>query len=268
MSRKVRIGIMPNILLFGEQIYHKQEHLMPILWWKQGITGQKWSESVRIMPNTTSLPIFGSGRAGTDGALAMAMTHVILNEFYVKQQVPYFINYAKKYTDLPFLVTIKQNGSDYRTDTFLRAKDLGDTQNLAEWKTVVWDENTNKPEIPNGSIGFRWDGDSKWNLNLTKENGKEINPLLSFLNQSDEVIEVTFPYFAEEEGGVIRRGVPVKHVKDADGHILKVTTVFDLMMAHVGVNRGLSGEYPEDYHDPLPYTPAWQEEITGYIEIM
>lgn len=202
-------------------------------------------------------------RAGTDGALAMAMTHVILNEFYVKQQVPYFINYVKKYTDLPFLVTIKQNGSDYRTDTFLRAKDLGDTQNLAEWKTVVWDENTNKPEIPNGSIGFRWDGDSKWNLNLTKENGKEINPLLSFLNQSDEVIEVTFPYFAEEEGGVIRRGVPVKHVKDADGHILKVTTVFDLMMAHVGVNRSLSGEYPEDYHDPLPYTPAWQEEITG-----
>lgn len=34
-------------------------------------------------------------KAGTDAALAMAMTHVILKEFYVDQQVPYFTDYAK-----------------------------------------------------------------------------------------------------------------------------------------------------------------------------
>lgn len=202
-------------------------------------------------------------RAGTDGALAMAMTHVILNEFYVKQQIPYFIDYVKRFTDLPFLVTLKQTGNEYRTDNFLRASDISDKQKLAEWKTVVWDEDANKMEIPNGSQGFRWDDDSKWNLELKKEDGTEINPQLSFLNHSDEVVEVTFPYFAEEEGGVIRRGVPVKHIEDANGNTLKITTVYDLMMAHVGVNRGLPGDYPKDYDDPTPYTPAWQESITG-----
>ena len=45
-------------------------------------------------------------RPGTDGALAMAMGHVILSEFFVDRQMPYFSDYVKKYTDLPFLVTL------------------------------------------------------------------------------------------------------------------------------------------------------------------
>src|SRR5690625_7001945 len=35
-------------------------------------------------------------RAGTDGALAIAMTHVILKEFYVDKETPYFSEYVKK----------------------------------------------------------------------------------------------------------------------------------------------------------------------------
>ena len=43
-----------------------------------------------------------------------------------------------------------------------------------------------------------------------------------------------------------------------------VTTVYDLMLAQYGVGReGLPGEWPTGYDDPAPYTPAWQEEITG-----
>ncbi len=34
----------------------------------------------------------------------MAMTHVILKEFYVDKETPYFTDYAKQYTDLPFLL--------------------------------------------------------------------------------------------------------------------------------------------------------------------
>ena len=45
---------------------------------------------------------------GTDGALAMAMGHVILKEFYVDRQVPYFQEYARRYTDLPLLVTLRE----------------------------------------------------------------------------------------------------------------------------------------------------------------
>ena len=46
--------------------------------------------------------------AGTDGALAMAMGHVILKEFYVEREVPYFRDYARRYTDLPLLVTLRE----------------------------------------------------------------------------------------------------------------------------------------------------------------
>ncbi|MDP4157605.1 MAG: molybdopterin-dependent oxidoreductase, partial [Bacillota bacterium] len=40
-------------------------------------------------------------KQGTDGALAMAMGHVILKEYYVDNQHDYFINYTKQYTDFP-----------------------------------------------------------------------------------------------------------------------------------------------------------------------
>ena len=42
-------------------------------------------------------------------------------------------------------------------------------------------------------------------------------------------------------------------------------TVFDLMLAQYGVHRdGLPGIWPTGWDDPSePYTPAWQESITG-----
>ena len=45
-------------------------------------------------------------QAGQDGALWMAVNHVILKEFYVDRQVPYFVDYLKRYTDCPFLVEL------------------------------------------------------------------------------------------------------------------------------------------------------------------
>ncbi|GGA81637.1 nitrate reductase subunit alpha [Ornithinibacillus halotolerans] len=202
-------------------------------------------------------------RAGTDGALAMAMTHVILTEFYVKKQEPYFMDYVKKYTDLPFLVLLKKHDGEFRTDRFARSADFTDEHKLGEWKTVVWNELTNQVDTPNGSQGFRWDGGSKWNLDLDKEDGSTIKPRLSFMETADSVELVTFPYFADENGGKISRGVPVKEIQDKHGNTLTVTTVYDLMMAHVGVNRNLPGDYPANYDDPKPYTPAWQESITS-----
>ena len=78
---------------------------------------------------------------GTDGALAMAMGHVILKEFYVERQIPYFQSYAKKNTDLPMLVTLRERDGAgdgvYVTDRFLHAADLGDEGENAEWKTVL-----------------------------------------------------------------------------------------------------------------------------------
>ncbi|WP_114353169.1 nitrate reductase subunit alpha [Saliterribacillus persicus] len=202
-------------------------------------------------------------RAGTDGALAMAMTHVILKEFYVDNPTPYFIDYAKKFTDLPFLITIDPHGDAYRSGRFLHSSDLNETQNLGDWKTVLWDGNSNSVTVPNGTQGHRWDGDNKWNLNLEKDDGSIIDPELSFLSMAEDTLQVEFPYFAKEHGDLVTRGIPVKHIKDKNGKELIVTTVYDLMMAHTGVSRGLPGDYPIDYNDEKPYTPAWQESITG-----
>ncbi len=70
---------------------------------------------------------------GTAGALAMAMGHVILKEFYVERQVPYFQDYARRYTDLPCLVTLRAREGVYVPDRFLRAFDLGDEGEHAAW---------------------------------------------------------------------------------------------------------------------------------------
>src|SRR5690606_14050625 len=72
---------------------------------------------------------------GMDGAHAMDMTHVILKEFYVDKKTEYFEEYVKKYTDLPFLVTLKRSGDEYEADRFLRACDLGMPVTNEEWKT-------------------------------------------------------------------------------------------------------------------------------------
>ncbi|GAA3210407.1 hypothetical protein GCM10020216_014280 [Nonomuraea helvata] len=73
---------------------------------------------------------------GTDGALAMAMGHVTLTEFFRDRQVQYFTDYVRKYTDLPFLVTLEQRGDAYVPRRFLTAADLGEQSENAEFKTV------------------------------------------------------------------------------------------------------------------------------------
>lgn len=90
---------------------------------------------------------------GTDAAVAQAMTHVILDEFYVQKQEPLFINYAKQYTDMPFLILLDEYGAQYKAGRFLRASDLGQTTEHAEWKPVIIDEVTGQMIVPNGTMG-------------------------------------------------------------------------------------------------------------------
>lgn len=204
-------------------------------------------------------------RAGTDAALAMAMTHVIVKEFYIDRQVPYFMDYARQFTDLPFAVVLEP-GADFETaGRFLRAADLGLDVNNAQWKTVVYDAAGKCFAVPNGSIGFRWNEEGRWNLRL-EEDDHGIDPLLSFADQADGWRTVAFPVFAETGAGVKKGLVPYKTVAGPKGE-LRVTTVFDLMAAHLGVTHKnaptVSEDYPAGYDDPKPFTPAWQEAVTG-----
>ena len=201
---------------------------------------------------------------GTDGALAMAMGHVVLKEFFVDRQVEYFQDYCRRYTDLPHLVALDPvegaGGTAYRAGKFVTAADLGGaaaaTENAA-FRTVVVDSRTGQPCCPNGSLADRFgeQGLGRWNLDL----GDTV-PALSVYDTREDAVLVEFPRFDEAEPSTQARGVPARRV---GGRL--VTTVFDLMLAHYGVQReGMPGGWPGGYDDAsAPYTPAWQEPITS-----
>ena len=183
-------------------------------------------------------------RPGTDGALAMSMGHVILKEFFVDRQTPYFTEYTKKYTDLPYLVALEPgpDGTTYRAGKFLTAADLpahADAEN-AHFKTVLLDSRTGEPVVPNGALGHRWGeaGVGKWNLDLG-----EVDPALTVLGAGAEIVSVELPRFDDVDGtpGSLPRDVPVRRIGDR-----LVTTVYDLMLAQYGVAReGLAGDYAD-----------------------
>jgi nitrate reductase alpha subunit len=143
---------------------------------------------------------------------------------------------------------------------------------------VAWDETRGACVAPQGSVGFRWNqeagGDAgKWNLDEKDGgSGAAIVPALSMLEHRDEAITLTLPYFggiahhhfpANDQGSpTMRRAVPAKRLSLPEGEVW-VATVFDLTLANYGVARGLPGEAPVAFEDNRPYTPAWQEPITG-----
>ncbi len=68
-----------------------------------------------------------------------------------------------------------------------------------------------------------------------------------------------------EHDEVLVRNVPVRRIRLADGSEALVATVYDLQMANYSIDRGLGGDnVAASYEDAdVPYTPAWQERITG-----
>ncbi len=197
---------------------------------------------------------------GTDAALAMAMGHVILKEFYVERQVPYFTGYARQFTDLPLLVTLRERDDAYVPDRFLRASDIvcgrgargmeaGRARRAHRRAGSAW-------RVCRASLCAGRRGSLESALGRHRAGSQPARPRRA-------AVAVDLPRFdvgETEGGGVMRRGVPTMRV---GGQL--VTTVFDLLLAQYGVVRpGLPGEWPAGYDDgEQPYTPAWQEEITS-----
>ena len=233
-------------------------------------------------------------KQGTDAALAMAMGHVALKEFYFERRSAYFDDYARRYTDLPMLVLLAPHTlPDGRTtlvpDRYVRASDFNGKlgqHNHPEWKTVAFDTD-GRAVLPHGSIGFRWHADDtagaadagKWNLeDREARHGEQVKLKLSVAEdgaQAWETVDVALPYF----GGVKTPHFPangqrgdVNHVKvpavrlplGKDGELRDafVATVFDLQAAQYGIDRGF-GSGARDYDDDAAYTPVWAESITG-----
>ena len=236
------------------------------------------AKSVVITPDYSEAAKFGDlwlhPKQGTDSALAMAFGHVILKEFHVDRQTPYFTDYCRKYSDMPFLVRLIKQDGRYVPERFLRASDftgtLGEANN-PEWKTVAFDELTDQVVAPQGSIGFRWGEKGEWNLEQRAAE-TPVSLAMSMMEKRDAVLPVAFPYFGgrqhdyfagTDHDEILMRQVPVRQLKLADGEAY-VATVFDLLCANYGVDRGLGGEnVATSFDDDVPYTPAWQERITG-----
>ncbi|MDV6378857.1 nitrate reductase subunit alpha [Sporosarcina sp. GW1-11] len=201
---------------------------------------------------------------GTDAAVAQAMTHVILDEFYEKRKEPTFLNYAKQYTDMPFLIMLEPHEDSYKAGRFLRASDLGQQSEHAEWKPVLFDEAKDEIIVPNGTMGQRWEQDAKWNLQLENADGTRVEPALSVEKHGGEWQEIHFPYFDNRGNGTFKRPIPAMKVQLADGTERLVATTYDVMLSQYGVNRIDSELEATGYDDVTSiYTPAWQETITN-----
>mgnify|MGYP001024472015 FL=1 len=250
----------------------------------------KGAKTVSVTPDYSEVAkltdLWLNPRQGTDAAMAMAMGHVILKEFHLardgKYPSQYFDDYCRRYTDMPFLVMLDEHtdnkaGEHYIPGRTLRASDLEtiSDQDNAEWKPVLLDENTDAVVVPMGTIGSRWDKSGRWNLDLKNcATGADIWPSKSLIQKHDEVVSVAFPYFGNQENeqeifkhtdhdSILYRNMPVRKVATKAGEV-RVVTVFDLMMANYGIDQGLGGKgLANSYDDDEPYTPAWQEKITG-----
>ncbi|HVW69959.1 MAG TPA: nitrate reductase subunit alpha [Steroidobacteraceae bacterium] len=216
-------------------------------------------------------------KQGTDAALAFAFGHVILKEFHVERPSEYFLDYCRRYTDMPLLVRLERR-TDGRLvpERFLRASDLGGLgeNNNPEWKTLAYDEATGEIVVPNGAIGFRWGEKGRWNIEEKDSRGRGTRLALTLKNGFDGLEAVSYPYFggiehewftAAKVDPILERKVPCKRLVLADGKEWNVATVYDLLLAQYGVDRGFGGDNVASSYDDahVPGTPAWQEKITG-----
>jgi nitrate reductase alpha subunit len=221
----------------------------------------KGTKVVTIAPDYSEAVKFADNwlapHPGSDAALAQGMTHVILNEYYVKQQTPAFEAYAKQYTDLPFVLMLKKQGENFIPGRFLRESDLtGKTEKNAEWKPVVFDNSSKSYKAPNGTVGQRWEEGVKWNLQLDG-----IDPALH--TEGGSSVTIDFPFFDKTGASVLTRHIPAKTVTLATGEEVETVTVLDLMLAQYGLtaNDDLGAKGYDDADSA--YTPAWQEKETG-----
>ncbi|MBE2261945.1 MAG: nitrate reductase subunit alpha, partial [Burkholderiaceae bacterium] len=225
----------------------------------------KGAKTVAITPDYAEVSkladLWMHPKQGTDAAVAMAMGHVILKEFYFDKRSAYFDDYVRRYTDMPNLVQLEERTmADGRKvlvpGRYVRASDfngkLGQDNN-PDWKTVAIDEN-DKVVLPNGSIGFRWGAEGradkgKWNLeNKEARSGTDVKLKLSLMEGEDaqyDVGDVGFPYFggidtpnfnANKQEDVLVRKVPVRRIslgKAGDERHALVATVFDLSLIHI-----------------------------------
>ena len=197
--------------------------------------------------------------AGTDGALAMAMGHVILSECFVRNRVRFFVDYV--YTDLPFLVKLEE-----RDGVLVAAKKPHRRRSRP---------GRGERRVQTGAAGrgdrHRRGAEGLAGIPLRRRRCGQVEPGsrrpgtgfdrrgARRADRAGSSAALRHPRRARRDPVAGGAGGPAG--RRAPG----CATVFDLMLAQYGVARpGLGGTWPTGYDDAAePYTPAWQEPITG-----
>ena len=181
---------------------------------------------------------------GSDGALAMAMGHVILKEFYVDRQVPYFQDYARRFTDLPLLVTLRERDGALRArPAAARVRPRGAAARRAR---RLEDGGARRAHRRAGgartarSATATASDEGRWNLRLDG-----IEPALTLLDRAQRARGGRPAALRRRRERGRRRSCVAACRRCAIGGQL-VTTVLDLVLAQYGVGRdGLPGEWPD-----------------------
>ena len=241
----------------------------------------KGAKSVVICPDYSEASKFAdlwvSPKQGTDAALAMAMGHVILKEFHVDRQTKYFNDYARQYTDMPFLVRLVKSGGRLVPERFVRASDFAtslDEANNPEWKTVAYDEATGEIVVPNGSVGFRWGEKGKWNLEEKDSGSRETKLRLSLADVRDDTRRRRASPISATASTTISRAPTIRTCSRArcrprrialegrrDAGRLRLSICSSPITASIAASAANISARATTIVEP--YTPAWAEKITG-----
>ena len=129
------------------------------------------------------------------------MGHVILSEFHVARREPFFLDYMRRHTDSPFLITLEPSpdGTGHVPGRFMTASDVegvapGAPRN--EFRPLVWDRRRG-PADPGGTLADRFtpEGEGRWNLLM-----EGVDPVMSILDLREQgarvmAAEVLLPRF-------------------------------------------------------------------------
>ena len=201
---------------------------------------------------------------GTDGALAMAMGHVMLKEFWVDRRGA-ALRGLRASASPTCRCSSRSRSATARTcpGRFLMAADLGDDERARRLEAGRCSTRaTGEPAVPNGSVGFRYgeEGKGRWNLRLG-----DLDPVLT-------------PARPPRGGGrgraaalrrrrrrraaaTMRRGVPAIRVGRPARHDRARPDARHLRRRARRAAGRLAGGLRRRRR--VPYTPAWQEAITG-----
>src|SRR3546814_14069430 len=104
----------------------------------------------------------------------------------------------------------------------------------------------------------------KWNIEEKDSAGRDTRLRLSLKGFDQGIEAVSFPYFGGIEHDhwtsskfedVLERNIPVRKLQLADGRQWAVATVYDMLLAQYGVDRGFGGgNHAESFDDNIPET--------------